>query len=203
MYSVMNRTLLVFFLVVFCIAAKAQNTIIDTSHAVLPKAKEKFINTIYIRPMPLCVYTGAGYLKDRTNQNIELGKSFGVIDVGAALGRTALRHDTLGNGTTYLQAKVTMEIAQYGVFSNEMIIGGGYVFNAQNFLMLEISYTIYGQFWKRMGIGIFSGFYDFSGNLTDNSRNTFGLFCRYGLARPQQGGLLNIPRARRMAKTHR
>ena len=196
----MNRTLLVFSLMIFCMVAKAQNNINDTSKAVFPKKKEKFINTIYLRPMPLCVYTGAGYLKDRTNQNIELGKSFGVIDVGAALGRNALRHDTLGNGTTYLEAKVTMEIAQYGLFSNEMVIGGGYVFNSQNFLMLEISYTIYAQFWKRMGLGILAGFYDYSGNRTDNSRNTFGLFCRYGLARPEQGGLLNIPRARRMAR---
>jgi hypothetical protein len=195
----MNRVLLVFCLVIFCLAAKAQKATTDTTNAVLPKPK--FINTIYVRAMPLCLYTGADYLKDKINQNIELGKSFGIVDVGAALGRNALRRDTAGNGTTYLEAKITMEIAQYGIVSNEMIIGGGYVFDSKNFLMLELSYSIYAQFWPRVGLGIVTGFYDYSGNLTDNSRNTFGIICRYGLSRPQ-GGLFNIPRARRMAHVH-
>ena len=198
----MNRALTVFFLMLFFTIVKAQN-IVDTSKTVLPqKVKQKFINTIYVRALPLCVFTGANYLKDKISQNIELGKSFGIMDVGVAVGRNALRRDTAHNGTTYMEAKVSMEIAQYGIFSNEMVVGAGYVFDSKNFLMLELSYTIYGQFWKRLGMGITTGFYDFSGNTTDNSRNTFGLFCRYGLSRPDANTLLNLPRGRRLMQAH-
>lgn len=147
--------------------------------------------------MPLGIYTGAGYLKDRITQNIEIGKTFGMIDVGLALGQTALRKDTLGNGKNFLEAKITMDICQYGIFSNEMTIGAGEVFNSQNFLMLEISYTIYAQFWKRCGMGIVTGYIDYSGNTTDASHNMFGLFLRYGLLRPENGGLINIGRMAR------
>jgi hypothetical protein len=47
-----------------------------------------------------------------------------------------------------------MDIAQYGIFSNEMTIGAGEVFNSREYLMLELSYTIYAQFWKNFGVGI-------------------------------------------------
>jgi hypothetical protein len=195
----MNRVFLILFLLGYSYLAKTQN-IVDT--VVLPKVKQKFVNTIYVRGMPLCVYTGAGYLKDKINQNIEFGKSIGICDVGMAVGRTALRRDTAHDATTYYEARVTMEIAQYGIIANEMVIGAGYVPNARNFLMLELSYTIYAQFWNRLGLGVIAGFVDYSGNLTDNSRNTFGLFCRYGLRRPDASLLGNIPRARRIMKTH-
>jgi hypothetical protein len=162
------------------------------------KTIEPFTKTMYVRCMPLGIYTGAGYLQNRITQNIEIGKSFGMIDAGIAYGKTAIQ-DTAGNGTNYLEAKVTMDVCQYGLFSNEMTIGAGGVINSKNYLMLEISYTIYGQFWKRCGIGIVTGYYDYSGNTTDASHNMFGLYIRYGLLRPENGGLINIGR---MARTH-
>ncbi len=162
------------------------------------KIKEPFTKTMYVRCMPLGIYTGAGYLQNRITQNIEIGKSFGMIDAGLTYGKTAIK-DTSGNGTNYLEAKVTMDVCQYGIFSNEMTIGAGGVIDSDNYLMLEISYTIYGQFWKKCGIGIVTGYYDYSGNTTDAAHNMFGLYLRYGLLRPENGGLINIGR---MAKTH-
>lgn len=75
-----------------------------------------------------------------------------------------------------------------------MTVGAGGVFNSQNSLMLELSYTIYAQFWKHGGIGIITGYYDFSGNTTDSSHNMFGLYFRYGLLRGENGGLLSVGR---------
>ncbi|HSZ25599.1 MAG TPA: hypothetical protein VK766_07780 [Cytophagaceae bacterium] len=195
----MLRYLLTLFLIFQLISSAKTQTLTDTTHKVSSTIKPTFWNTIYLRSMPVCVYTGAGYLKDRTNQNFEMGKSFKMIDVGMAVGRNALRRDSLGDGNVYMEAKFTMDIAQYGIFSNEMVVGAGYVFNAQNFLMLELSYTIYAQFWKHFGIGIVTGYYDFSGNTTDNARNMFGFFCRYGLNH-SEGGLLN--NISRMNRTH-
>jgi hypothetical protein len=159
--------------------------------------KDKFFNTIYLRTMPIGIYTGASYLKDKITQNFEFGKSVGMFDIGLAIGQTALRKDTLGNGNKFLEGKITMDVCQYGIFSNEMTVGAGYVFFSENFMMLEISYTIYAQFWKRMGMGITTGYVDYSGNYTDASHNQFGLFLRYGLLREETGGLLNMA-----ARTH-
>ena len=69
----------------------------------------------YGRSMPRAIYTGAGRQVDRVTQNIEIGKSFGPIDLGIGYGRISLRPDS----TQYIQARVTMDACQYGIFSNE------------------------------------------------------------------------------------
>ena len=142
----------------------------DTTVVINYKASKKidWYQAFYMRAQPVGIYTGSGYLKDKVNQNFELGYSVGMFDFGIAVGRNALRKDSLGNGNNYLEGKITMDICQYGIYSNEMTVGGGYVFQSQDYLMLELSYTIYAQFWKNLGIGITTGFYDFSGDYTDN-----------------------------------
>ncbi len=61
---------------------------------------------IYVRSMPFAIYTGAGKLSDRVAQNIEIGKSFNIVDLGIAYGRNSLRPDT----TSFLEARVTMDV---------------------------------------------------------------------------------------------
>lgn len=141
----------------------------------------------YVRSMPYAIYTGAGYQKDRVSQNIEVGKSFGPIDVGVAVGRISLRPDS----TMYVQSRFTMDACQYGIFSNEFSVGAGYVFNSKTPLMLEISSTIFAQLGKNWGLGIITGYYDFSGSVHDSNKNYYGIFFRYGLLRNDGGVLVN------------
>ncbi len=148
-------------------------------------------HSFYVRTMPLAVYAGAGFMADRITQNIEVGKSIGVIDIGLAVGRTSLRPDT----TTFLQARVTMDACQYGIFSNELAIGGGYVFNSSTPLMLELSSTIFAQLGKNWGVGLIGGFTDLSGDYNDSFRNYWGVFFRYGLLRSETGVLIGSHKA--------
>jgi len=188
-----HSSLLFSFCVLSILFANAQ-TPVDTT-----KKKIPFVKTFYVRFTPIGIYTGAGYIQDRLTQSFEFGKTFGMIDIGLAYGRTALRKDTLGNGIDYLEGKITMDICQYGIFSNEMTVGAGGVFKSQNSLMLELSYTIYAQLWKNGGMGIVTSYYDFSGNKTDVSHNMFGVYFRWGIIRNENGGILN---AGRMMRQH-
>ncbi|HWY33073.1 MAG TPA: hypothetical protein VNX68_00420 [Nitrosopumilaceae archaeon] len=137
--------------------------------------------------MPVSLYTGAGLLVDKISQNIEVGRSFGVIDVGLVGGRMNQRADS----NKYAEARVTMDASQYGRFSNEISIGVGTVFKSRTPIMLEISYTVFAQVGKLWGVGIVTGYYDFSGDNADVSKTVFGLFFRYGLLRSENGALLN------------
>jgi hypothetical protein len=85
---------------------------------------------------------------------------------------------------------MTMDASQYSIFSNEFSLGIGKVFNPENPFMLEISYTIFAQVGKNFGIGLSSGYYDFSGVKQDINKNYIGLFMRYGLLR-DYNGILN------------
>lgn len=140
----------------------------------------------YGRATPLLIYTGQGNIRDRLTQSIELGKSFNVIDLGVAFGRNSLRPDS----TLFLEGRVTMDVANYGVFANEMTIGAGRVFDKAGSLMLELTYSIVAQVAPRLGIGLTTGYYDFSSEQADSAKTFYGIFVRYGLLRTDSGGLL-------------
>lgn len=141
----------------------------------------------YGRVMPISLYTGAGSYDDRMSQYLEVGKSIGVIDIGLAYGRMNQHIDN----ENYLEAKVTMDACQIGIFSNEFTIGGGHVFNTQTPIMLELSTTIFAQIGDHWGMGVVTGYYDFSGQYSDVNKNYYGIFLRMGLLRSQGGILMN------------
>ncbi len=146
----------------------------------------------YGRSTPFAIYTGAGNYRDRIAQTIEIGKSFNVVDLGVAVGRSSLRPDT----TLFVEGRVTMDVANYGVFASEMTIGAGKLFDTQGSLMLELSYTIFAQLAPRFGFGLTTGYYDFSNETLDSSKTFYGVYVRYGVQRTDTGGLLGIGRGR-------
>ena len=146
----------------------------------------------YIRATPFLIYTGAGNPRDRIAQSLEIGKSFNVIDLGIAVGRKSLRPDS----SVFVEGRLTMDVANYGVFANEMSIGAGRVFDQSGSLMLELTYSIIAQVAPRLGIGLTTGYYDFSSENTDSSKTFYGIFLRYGLLRTDSGGLLTMGRTR-------
>ncbi|MFC0182199.1 hypothetical protein SAMN04515674_101188 [Pseudarcicella hirudinis] len=147
----------------------------------------------YVRAMPISLYTGiTGKYADRIPQYIEVGKSFRVIDLGLALGRSSLRPDS----TLFTEVKVTMDVCNYGIFANEMTIGGGKLFDHNGSIMLELSYTIFAQLGPKWGLGLVSGYYDYTSETVDNSRVFYGLFFRYGIQRTDSGGLFGLGRGR-------
>lgn len=141
----------------------------------------------YARVMPVSLYTGSGYIQDKIMQNIEVGRSFGVIDVGVAYGRTNLRADS----NNFVEAKVTMDACQYGRFSNEITVGLGYVMKSNTPIMLEVDYTVFAQVSKNWGLGVVIGYVDYGGNTHDSNKNYYGLYIRYGLQRSDGGSLLS------------
>lgn len=183
----MKRQLLLIVFFFSCLTSniKAQQTPVDSSKIGLT------FNTApwYVRTMPLSLYTGtAGKYADRVAQYVEVGKSFRVIDLGLAIGRASLRPDT----SFFAEAKVTMDVCNYGIFANEMTIGAGKLFDNNNSLMFELSYTIFAQLGKKWGVGLISGYYDYTSEVVDNSRVFYGLFFRFGLQRTDSGGIFNI-----------
>lgn len=141
----------------------------------------------YFRINPYSTYTSSGGMIDKSTANIEMGKSFGVMDFGLAYGKISYRPDS----TSYIETKATMNVGQYGRFSNELIVGTGYVFNSQTPIMFELATTMFGQISDKISIGVITGYYDFSGKTYSSSKNFFGLIIRYGCQRNYNGGLIN------------
>lgn len=152
----------------------------------------------YIRTMPLSIgtstiYSGSGvslpgnnHLRDRVTQNLEVGISTSIMDIGLAYGRLNFRQDT----TSYIETRFTLVTFQIQKFSNEFTIGMGYGYKGHYPIMLEVATTMLLQVNKKMGLGLITGYMDFAGDEGDYSKNFYGLFFRFGLARSESGSLL-------------
>ena len=148
-------------------------------------AQDTLQKDFYIRLTPMQLYNTAGHLYDRVSYNIESGISLNMLDVGLCYGKTYLRKDT----TNYIEARFTMDAAQYGIFSNEFGMGMGCIINAKANTIFEASYTIQAQLADRIGLGISVCYYDFTGRYYNISQVGYGVFFRYGAGRTEAGTL--------------
>ena len=140
-------------------------------------------------------------ISQRMTRNIEFGRSIGSVDIGLALGE--FKHMAAdSSGVKYSELRVSMDACQYGIFSNEISVGAGYVFNSKTPVMMEISSTLYAQVSDKFGIGFVFGNIDFVGDNEDSNKSFFGLYLRYGLIRNEGGILTNKLHLANQARRH-
>ena len=95
-------------------------------------------------------------LSQRITRNVEFGRSFGSVDVGLAFGE--FKHMVVDSSSIkYTELRVSMDACQFGIFSNEISIGAGYMFNSKTPVMMEISSTLYAQVTDKFGFGFVFG----------------------------------------------
>lgn len=161
--------------------------------------------TWYARTMILSLTTGGDTngetLTQRMTQNVEFGRSIGVIDVGISLGNfNSMVTDS--SSTKYAQLRINMNACQFGIFSNELSVGAGYMFDSKTPVMLEISSTVFAQIGEQWGAGLVFGNYDFVGDKSSLNKNFFGLYLRWGLLRNEGGVLTSRIRMIQKNKRH-
>jgi hypothetical protein len=145
----------------------------------------KMSTSYYARLMPIGVFTEAGKMSNRMFQNIEVGKTYGPLDLGVAFGKMGK-----SDSSYFTQLRASFDATQIGIFSSELALGVGKLFNSSTPLMLEISTTLMAQVNDDWGVGAIVGTTDLSGITAEQSRVFYGLFIRYGLLRNESGGLV-------------
>lgn len=123
-----------------------------------------------------------GGFAQRFSPSIELGRTYGIFDIGLAVGRLnsiASARDT----TLYLEMRPTINVFSKGRFAEGLCLGAGYVSGAKQGLMTEICNSINFSVNENFQIAIVQGYMYFDG--TNNSRNTqfMGLNLTYNLLR--------------------
>jgi len=151
-------------------------------------------NAYYVRMNPVGISSDMGKFSSKIIQNIEIGKSFGPLDLGLTYGRFAI-----SDSTNFLQIRSTFDASQIGIFSSEFALGAGKVFKSTTPLMFEVSTTLMAQVSKNIGIGAIVGTYDFIGENNQFNKSFYGIFLRYGLLRTE-GGFLQGRIGKRMGK---
>lgn len=162
-------------------------------------------NSWYGRTMFTALTTGSDTngqtISQRITRNIEFGRSIGSVDLGLAVGEFK-RMAADSSGVKYTELRVSMDACQFGIFSNEISVGAGYLFNSKTPIMMEISSTLYAQLSDKFGLGFVFGNIDFVGDYNDSNKSFFGLYLRYGLMRNESGILTNKLHLANQARRH-
>lgn len=181
---------IILFFSIYCNGQAIKDTLTTVEKDTLVGVKSSWYGRALLTSLTTGSDTKGETLSQRVTRNIEFGRSFGSVDVGLAIGE--FKHMIVDSSSIkYTELRVSMDACQFGIFSNEISIGAGYMFNSKTPVMMEISSTLYAQVTDKFGFGFVFGNIDFVGNYDDSNKSFFGLYLRYGLMRNEGGILTN------------
>ncbi|MEO8884750.1 MAG: hypothetical protein ABI367_01730 [Mucilaginibacter sp.] len=119
-----------------------------------------------------------GGVAERFIPSIEVGKTYGIFDIGVASGQfSTTRTDT----THFFEFRPTINIFSKGRFSEGLCLGVGYVAGAKQALVTEICNSINFNISEKLEVAILQGFYYFDGTNSSRNMQYMGLNLTYNL----------------------
>lgn len=128
----------------------------------------------YVSFAPVLTNT-AGTLADKSNIAFEVGRQWDVFSLGLAFGKTTLSKVTGRDTSNYLELRPNLNIFQEGKFTNTFTPGIGYVFNAKESLLTELTYGIEYSYSSTLHFNVDFGQYFYSGKESASSVSFFGI----------------------------
>jgi hypothetical protein len=121
----------------------------------------------------------AGSLADKTNIGLEIGRQWDVFSLGLAFGKTSVQKINGTDTTTFIELRPNLNVFQQGKFTNTFTAGIGYIFNAQESLMTEMTMGIEYSFSSIFHFNVDFGQYYYSGKYSDSNATFFGISCAW------------------------
>jgi len=121
------------------------------------------------------VTNSPGTFAEKSNMAFELGRQWDVFSMGMDIGATTLGKIIGKDTAIYLEARPNLNIFQVGKFTNTFTPGIGYIFNAKENLMTEVTYGIEYSWTPLVHINMYFGQYYYSGRESASNVSFFGL----------------------------
>ena len=128
----------------------------------------------YISIEPALTNT-AGSIADKANISFEVGRQWDVFSLGIDIGKSTLAPVHGRDTSLYLEIRPNLNIFQQGKFTNTITMGIGFIFNAKESLMTELTNGIEFAYSPLIHFNIFFGQYFYSGKTSSSSVTFFGL----------------------------
>lgn len=117
----------------------------------------------------------AGTIAEKANFSFEIGKQWDVFSLGLDIGKTTLGKLSGRDTSVYLEIRPNLNVFQQGKFTSTFTPGIGYVFNAKENFVTEVTYGIEYALNDIIHFNIYSGQYFYSGKESASSVSFFGL----------------------------
>jgi hypothetical protein len=152
------------------------------------------ISQTYVSLAPSLINT-AGTLPGKTNLAIEVGRQWDVFSLGIDIGKTSLGKMPGRDTTGYLELRPNLNVFQQGRFTNTFTAGIGYLLNAQQSLMTELTSGIEYAYNDKLHINIYFGQYFYSGRYSENDVTFFGVSAMWYFKKTDTGSLIKNKQA--------
>ena len=120
----------------------------------------------------------AGTFGEKMNLDLEVGKQWDVFSIGLVVGKSSL--ETSGwDTTTFFEIKPNLNVFQQGKFTNTFTAGIGYILNAKENLLTELTSGIEYAYSPQIHLNVYFGQYYYSGRYSDSNSTFFGFSCVY------------------------
>ena len=123
------------------------------------------------------VYTNtAGTFNQKVFLSAEFGRTYGIFDIGLAIGRLNLVAS--GNGIDsnwFSEVRPTINVFSKGRFSESLTLGAGFIFNAKQNFLTEITNCINFSPNDNLTIAVCQGNYFFDGRQSTSRAQFMGL----------------------------
>jgi hypothetical protein len=121
----------------------------------------------------------AGSLADKINLGLEIGRQWDVFSLGLVIGKNSLATTAGHDTTTYFELRPNLNVFQQGKFTNTFTAGIGYIVNAKESLLTELSSGIEYAFSSQIHFNVYFGQYYYSGRYSDSNSTFFGFSCMW------------------------
>jgi hypothetical protein len=115
-----------------------------------------------------------GTLAEKGNIAIEFGRQWDVFSMGLDIGKTSMGSVKGRDTTAYLELRPNLNVFQQGKFTNTFTAGIGYIFNAKENLMTELTSGIEYAMNERIHFNVVFGQYFYSGRYSASDVTFFG-----------------------------
>lgn len=128
------------------------------------------------------IFTNApGSLKEKSYATMEFGRSFGIFDLGLMLGRFSfLKTDS----SWFIELIPTINVFSKGRFSEALTLGAGYIFNAKNNFLTEITNSINFAPSNQIVIALSEGNYFMDGRFSISKAQYIAVSLTYNFISP-------------------
>ena len=137
------------------------------------------------------ITNSAGTFAEKSNLSLELGRQWDVFSLGLDIGVTSLGKIIGRDTTIYIEARPNLNIFQEGKFTNTLTPGIGYIFNAKENLMTELTYGIEYTYSPLIHVNIVFGQYYYSGRISASNVTFFGVSVMKYFSPPKIKALIN------------
>ena len=137
-------------------------------------AAHEVYSQVYVSLSP-SLLNSPGTFGQKFNPTLEVGRQYDCFSLGLDIGKINCAKVAGKDTTTYLEIRPNLNVFQQGKFTNTVTIGLGYIFNAKESMVTELTSGVEYAHTEHLHFNIYFGQFFYSGRYIATDATFFGV----------------------------